>query len=51
MSKNSIDTVTRLEGRPLTEKEMIEKFDIDSDLWEAERLETSVHEGQQKDQE
>lgn len=46
---NAIETVTRLEWRPLTEKEMVEKFEIDSEIWEAEKLETSVHEWQQKD--
>lgn len=50
MSKNNtIETVTRLEWRPMTEKDMIDKFEVDIDRRQIDNMQTSVHEWQQKD--
>ena len=44
-------TITKLEGTPLSEKEVAEKFQVDTDLRYPDKLETSAYEGQQKDPE
>jgi len=46
---NTLETVTRIEWKPMSEKDIIKSFSIDTDVWDAEKIENSVYEWQQKD--
>jgi hypothetical protein len=48
-SLNTIEKVSHIEWTPLSEKDMIKKFKIDTDFRDPEKLENSVYEWQQKD--
>ncbi len=46
---NVLETVTRIEWKPMSERDVVKTFDIDTDVWDIEKLENSVYEWQQKD--